>query len=107
MSTMYIRKTSWEHYYYYIKDRHDPRNKYQRKSNVARVNGAGGIRCPETFTRSFRGQSPLRKLSGSKEQNLSGSKTFRLKIDLNAAEIINVENYKWTKNYIEWKVLKL
>ena len=56
-------------YYVQIKDRHDPGVNIRGKANVASVNeakGSGG-RCSETLSRDFRGQSPLRKLLGSKE----------------------------------------
>ena len=63
------------------------------KTNVASINravGSGG--CSEPLSMGFRGQSPLRKLLGSKEY------LDWLKIDLNAAKIITVKDYKCTKN---------
>ena len=63
------------------------------KSGVESANGAGrsGGRS-KPLSGCFRGRSPLRKYLGSK-QHLDW-----LKIDLNAAEIITVQDYKRTKN---------
>ena len=52
------------------------------------LGGLGGIWSPQ---REFRGLCLLRKLLGSKEH------LYWLKICLNAAEIINVQDYKRTK----------
>ena len=46
----------------------------------------------ESLIDSFRGRSPLRKFLDSKER------LNWLKIDLNAAEIITVQDFKRTKN---------
>ena len=46
----------------------------------------------DPYSRGFRGQSPLSKVLGSKKH------LDWLKIDLNAAEIITVQDYKRTKN---------
>ena len=61
------------------------------KVSVESVNGAGwsGVFCD--LTRGFSGQSTLRKFLGSKEH------IDWLKIDLNAAELITVQNYKYKK----------
>ena len=62
------------------------------KASVASVNGAGvsGV-CSEPFSRVFKGWSLLKKF-GSKEH------LDWLKIDLNAAEIITVQDYQCAKN---------
>ena len=54
--------------------------------------GSGDGWCSETLSKGFRGQNALRKLSGSKEH------LDWLKIDLNAAKIITIQDYKCTKN---------
>ena len=60
-------------------------NIIDRKVNVASVNRAGGVwGCSETLV------GPLRKFLGSKEH------LNWLKIDLNAAEIISIQDYKQT-----------
>ena len=51
--------------------------------NRAQGLGGGGSGGSATLSRDFRGQSPLRKLLGSKEH------LDWLKIDLNAAKVIN------------------
>ena len=69
------------------------------KASVATVNraaGSGGGVC-KPFSGSFRGRALVRKFLGSKEH------LDWLKIDLNAAEIITVQDYKRTKKYCEWK----
>ena len=48
--------------------------------------------CFEPLSRDFRGQSPLRKLLGSKKH------LDWLKIYLNAAKIITVQEYEGAKN---------
>ena len=69
---------------------HNPRSEYNgRKLSVASINGAGGggvWGCSETPVR------PLRKFLGSKDH------LNWLKIYLNAAEIITIQNYKHTQN---------
>ena len=57
-----------------------------RKVSVASVNGAGGSGCSETPV------GPLRKYLGSKEH------LNWLKIDLNAVEIITIQDYKHKQN---------
>ena len=57
------------------------------KVSIASANRAGGLEYSET-QRGFRGRSSLRKILGSKE-HLDG-----LKIDLNEAETITVQDYK-------------
>ena len=54
--------------------------------------GALRGRYSETLSRSFSGQNPLRKLSGSKEH------LVWLKIDLNGTKLITAQNYERTKN---------
>ena len=64
-------------------------NIISEKASVVSVNRAGGPGgCYEPQSNGFRGQSPLRKFWGPKEH------LDWLKIDLNAAEIITVQNYK-------------
>ena len=71
------------------------------KASVATINGAGGT-----------GEGAL-NASAEPTKNSLGSKEHldRLKIDLNAAEIIIFQGYKRTKNYCKWEytyaVLKL
>ena len=62
------------------------------KTSVASVNGAGvsGV-CSELLSGGFGGWSPLRKFLGSKEH------LDWLKIGLDSAEIITVQDYKCTK----------
>ena len=63
-------------------------NIISRKSKLKerqRSLGSGGLK---PLCRDFRGQSPLRKVLGSKE----------LKIESSVAEIITVQDYKRTKN---------
>ena len=64
------------------------------KASVASVNGAreSGVVRSESLSRDFIGQNPLRKLLGSKKHSDC------LKVDLNAAKIIAVQDYKRTKN---------
>ena len=58
------------------------------KVNIMSMNRAGGSgRCTEPCSRGFRGRRPLRKFLVSKEY------LDWLKIDLNAAEIITVQDY--------------
>ena len=67
---------------------HDPRSEYNgRKLNVASANGAGGVwGCSETPA------VPLRKFLGSKDH-------FNwLKIYLNAAKLITIQNHKHAQN---------
>ena len=56
-----------------------------KRKECQRTLGSGGLKL---LCRDFRGQSPLRKVLGSKE----------LKIESNVAEIITVQDYKCTKN---------
>ena len=65
-----------------------------RKASIASVNGAGGgvWGHSEPPSRGFKGWSSLRKFLGSKEH------LDWLKIDLNAAKIITVQDNKDTKN---------
>ena len=92
-------------YYVQIKDRHDPRSKNQRKSKCSKRQQSWGLEGEEvwwssdTLSRDFRGQSPLGKILGSKE-NLDW-----LKIDLNMTKIITAQDFKRTKNLCEWKYL--
>ena len=53
---------------------------------------AKGRRCSETLSRDFRGQNALRKLLGPK-----GHLDWLI-IDLNAAKIFTVSDYKCTKS---------
>ena len=63
------------------------------KASVASVNGAGGSGGGSvSLSWDFRGWSPLRKFLDSKEH------LNQLEIDLNAAEIITVQDYKSTKH---------
>ena len=63
------------------------------KTSVVSVNGAGGYGGGYEFlSKNFRGQSPLKKFSGSKEH------LNWLEIDLNAAEIITAQDYKSAKH---------
>ena len=63
-----------------------------RRASIASVNRAGvSGACPEPLSEVFRGWSPLRKFLGSREH------LDLLKIDLNAAEIITVQDYKCSK----------
>ena len=62
-----------------------------RKAKVENVSGTGE-RHSEPLSGGFTGQSSLRKFEGSKEH------LDWLKIDLNAAEIITVQDYKRTNN---------
>ena len=55
------------------------------------IGGAGG-KHSEPLSKGCRGQSPLRKFEGSREH------LDWLKIDLNMAEIITIQDYKHTKN---------
>ena len=66
-------------------------NKTGRKVSVARVNGAGESGVLWDPNRNFRGWSTVRKFLGSKEH------IDRLKEDLNATEIITVQDYKHKK----------
>ena len=68
-------------------------NIIDKKVRIASVNGAGGgiLGVLWESSRGFRGLSTLREFLGSKEN------PHWLKIDLNAAEIITVQNYKYTK----------
>ena len=60
---------------------------------VVSINRAGGSRgCSEPLNRRFRGKKPLRKFLCSTEH------LDCTKIDLNAAKIITVYDYKHTKN---------
>ena len=65
------------------------------KASTTSINKAGGRGWSEPFIRGFRGQSTLKKKLCSKE-HLKG-----FKIDLNAARIMTVQDYKHTKNYCE------
>ena len=71
---------------------------------VASANRAGGSKVCDP-SRGFRGQSTLRKFLCSKEH------LDWLKIDLNVAETITVQDYKHKEKQCEWKytytVLKL
>ena len=83
-----------------------PRVNISRKASVASINGAGGSgELAEPLSWRFRGQSFLTKFLGSKEH------LDWLKIDLDAAKISTVQDYKRTKHLCEWKythiVLKL
>ena len=60
-------------------------NIISRKASLASINGAGGVRGHCVL-------HPLRKFLGSKEH------LVWLKIDLNMAEIITVQDYKRTKS---------
>ena len=60
-----------------------------KKAGDSGLGGGGG--CSETLSRDFRGQSTLRKLLSSKEH------LEWLKINLNVAKIITVQDYKHTK----------
>ena len=67
------------------------------KASIASVSGAGGGGggsggTLSPFSRGFKGWSSLRKFLGSKEH------LDWLKIDLNAAKIITVQDNKGTKN---------
>ena len=67
-------------------------NIISRKTSVEsfnRVGGSGGH--SESLSKDFRGKSPLRKCLGSKEH------LDWLKIDLNVAKIITVQDNKCTK----------
>ena len=68
-------------FYVQIKDRHDSGVNICRKASVGLWGG-----CSETLSRDFRGQSPLRKLLGSKEH------LDWFIIDLNEAKIIETIN---------------
>ena len=59
-------------------------------TELGALGGGGGEAL--RLSRGFRGQNPLRKLLGSKEH------LDWLKIDLNAAKVITVQDYKHTKN---------
>ena len=79
-----------------MKDRYDPRSNHNiisGKASIVSISEAGvSGRCTEPLRMGFRGWSPLRKLLGSKE-NLDW-----LKIDLNTAKIIIVQDYEGAKN---------
>ena len=82
------------------------KNIIRGKTSGASFNRVGGSGWHlEPLSRGFREWSPLRKILGSKNH------PDCLKIDANAVEIITVQDYKFTKNYCEWKyictVLKL
>ena len=63
------------------------------KASAVSVNRVGGsMGCSESLSGDFREQSPLRKILGFKGH------IDWLKIDLNTAKIIVVQNYKPTKN---------
>ena len=83
--------------YVHIKDRHDPRSKYQSNSKHSKLQqswGALGWGDSEFLNRDFRGHSPLGKHLGHKEH------LHWLKKDLNAVKIITVQDYKHTKNNV-------
>ena len=68
-------------------------NIISEKAYIVSVNRAGGSRgCSEPLSKGFRGKRPLRKFLCSKEH------LHWPKIDLNAAKIITVQDYKHTKN---------
>ena len=69
-------------------------NKTGRKVSIARVNGAGESGVLWDPNRNFRGWSTVRKFLGSKEH------IDRLKKDLNATEIITVQDYKHKKKKV-------
>ena len=77
-----------------MEDRHDARSKHNhRKSKCSKQQpswGSGGDLS--LIVGGFRGWSPLRQFLGPKEH------IDWLKIDLNANEIITVQDYKCTKN---------
>ena len=75
----------------YANIRHDPKSKYiiGRKVSVVIVNKAGGSRG--VLNRGFRVWSTLKRFLGSKKH------LDWLKIDLNMAEIITVQDYKHKK----------
>ena len=62
-----------------------------RKASKVSIGGAGG-KHSEPLSEGCRGQSPLRKFEGSREH------LDWLKIDLNMAEIITIQDYKHTKS---------
>ena len=68
-------------------------NIISRKAGIASVNGAEGSggHC-EPLSNGFRGHNPLWKFLGYKEH------LDWLKMDLNVAEIITVQDYKCRKN---------
>ena len=63
-----------------------------RKVNLASVNRARVWEHSEPLSEGYRGWSPLRKFFGSKEH----LEWYR--IDLNAAKIFTVQDYKHIKN---------
>ena len=64
-----------------------------RNASVESINGAGGSRGSRSPSAGVSGgRSPLRNFLGSKEHQ------DWLKINLNAAEIITVQDYKCTKH---------
>ena len=63
------------------------------KASIASANGAGGLRDASRDVRRWVSQ---RKFLGSKRH------VDLLKTDLNAVEIITVQNYKHTKNKCAW-----
>ena len=65
-----------------IKDRHDPKSKHQSKNKRSKHQRSKGL---------WAGWGDLRKLLGSKDYQ------DWLKIDLNAAKIITVQDYKHRK----------
>ena len=67
----------------------------QWKSKCIRHQGSCG--CSEPFSRGFRRWSPLRKFLGSNKH------LDWLKADLSVAKTSNVQDYKHTKNWSEWK----
>ena len=84
----------------------DPRSKHNQQKNKhsERQRNWGVWGCCEPLSGGFRGQSPLRKFLGSKDH------LDWLKIDLNVAEIITVQDYKCKKINLNGKthiVLKL
>ena len=89
MSRIDIRKTSWEQDK--IKDRYNPRSKHNQWKGEHQQSRRI-LRCSKSLSGNFRGQDPLRKVLGSKEH------LDWLKLDLNAAQITTVEDYKRTKN---------
>ena len=73
---------------------HDPRSKHnQQKSKRSEHQKKWGVwGHSEPHNQGFRGRSSLRKFLGSKEH------LDWLKIDLNVAKIITVQDYKCTKH---------
>ena len=67
------------------------------KASVASIIEAGGGGALSPSAEVLGGRAPLRKFLGSKEH------LKWLKIDLNAAKVITVQDYKHTKNWCEWK----